>query len=391
MARRFVAALQSHRRAPLWSAVVGAGLLMGWGVWFIGSRLSIYVVSQRARLEVDTAPSPVDAPVSGRVVTSLLGLGAEVAAGDVLVQLDAEAFEIELAKEAARVAHLEPQISAIRKEMVEDERAAKGEGVAAAAARDEAQALQRARDVLANLKSQETSQLEVLRQQRIVAELESTRMRSEAEQRLAEAEAGRTGVRRLGGEVMAKLSDRRARQARLELEIAQLESLRADAQGRMRTLSREIDLRTIRAPVSGRLGDVRALRPGTVVDAGVRLAVVVPEGGLRAVAFFDPESAVGRVQPGQTGRLRLLGFPWTKFGSLEVTVAHVGSEPAEGLVRIELAVARAPGTMTPFEHGLPGIVEVRVERASPLSLVLDAAGRFVTRIDAEANAPGASR
>ncbi len=384
MSRRFAAALFPTKRAPVWSAVVGTLLLVAWALWFIFARVSVYAVSQTARVEVDTAPNPVDAPVSGRVVSSHLVLGTHVAAGEILVQLDAEAFVIELGKEAERVALLAPQIAAIRKEFSEDERAARGEGVAAVAGREEAQALSRAVEALAALKSHETSQLEVLRQQRIVAELESTRMRFEAEQRLAEAQAARTGVRRLGGETLARLSDRRARLARLELEIAQLESLRADAEGRMRTLSREIDLRTIRAPVAGRLGDGRALRAGAVVDAGMRLAVVVPAGGLRAVAFFDPESAVGRVQPGQTGRLRLLGFPWTKYGALAVTVDHVGTEPAEGLVRVELAVVRAPGIAAPFEHGLPGIVEVRVERASPWSLVLDAAGRFVTRVDSQA-------
>jgi membrane fusion protein (multidrug efflux system) len=192
----------------------------------------------------------------------------------------------------------------------------------------------------------------------------------------------------LGGEQLVRRSDRRARIARLELEIAQLAGARDESAARTRVLEREVAVRTVRAPVAGRLGDVLPLRSGAVVDAGTRLAVVVPSGGVRAVAFFDPGSAVGRVRPGQPGRVRLLGFPWTKYGALGARVVNVGSEPANGLVRVELDVTREPGAHAPFEHGLPGVVEVRVEQASPASLVLDAAGRFVTGVDARAVADG---
>lgn len=389
MSRRFASALGPTTNAPAWSALAGAVLLLAWGAWFVFARVSVYAASHSARLEVDTAPNPVDAPVSGRVLQTHLALGANVKEGDVLVQLDAEVFSLELQMEEARAAALAPQIAALRKEMSADERAAVGEGVAALAAHDEAESMRRSLDALAKLKSNEMSQLELLRQQRIVAELESTRMKSEAEQRGAEAEAARTGVRRLGGEVLTKRSDRRAKLARLELEIAQLEAMRSESQAHMRTLAREVELRTIRAPVSGRLGDVLALRSGAVVQAGTHLAVVVPKGGLRVVAFFEPQAAVGRVHPGQTGRVRLLGFPWTKYGALNVTVSNVGSEPTDGMVRVELAVSREPGISAPFEHGLPGIVEIRVERTSPLSMVLDSAGRFVTGIDARAATKGA--
>ncbi|MDX2022013.1 MAG: HlyD family efflux transporter periplasmic adaptor subunit [Deltaproteobacteria bacterium] len=384
MPRKFASALAPFQNAPAWSALAGGLLLFAWTAWFLFAKLSVYAASHSARLEVDTASNPVDAPVSGRVLRSDLVLGAMVKQGDVLVQLDAEAFSLALAKEAAHLAALEPQINALRKEMTADERAAVGEGVAAVAAHEEAEAMRRASEAVATLKTSETSQLERLRQQRIVAELESSRMKSEAEQRVAEAEAARTGVKRLGGEVIAKRSDRRARLARIELEIAQLEAMRAESQAHLRTLGREVELRTIRAPVSGRLGDVRALRAGAVVEEGTRLAVVVPQGGLRVVAFFDPQAAVGRIKRGQTGRVRLLGFPWTKYGALAVRVTNVGSEPNDGLIRVELDVSRTAGNTAPLEHGLPGLVEVKVEQTSPLTMVLDAAGRFVTGIDAQA-------
>ena len=42
-----------------------------------------------------------------------------------------------------------------------------------------------------------------------------------------------------------------------------------------------------------------------------------------------------------------------------------------------------PGSRIPLQHGMPASAEIEVERVSPASLVLDAAGRFLTRADHE--------
>jgi hypothetical protein len=79
------------------------------------------------------------------------------------------------------------------------------------------------------------------------------------------------------------------------------------AEARVRLLDQELALRLVRAPVAGRnrVGVVE-LQPGSVVEAGARLASIVPTGGLRSVAFYDPATSVGRVREGQRARLRLL-------------------------------------------------------------------------------------
>jgi membrane fusion protein (multidrug efflux system) len=55
----------------------------------------------------------------------------------------------------------------------------------------------------------------------------------------------------------------------------------------------------------------------------------------------------------------------------------VASEPQGGQVRVELSLGGAPAGRIPLEHGLPGVAEVEVERATPAELVLRAAGRLV--------------
>jgi hypothetical protein len=101
----------------------------------------------------------------------------------------------------------------------------------------------------------------------------------------------------------------------------------------------------------------------------------VPTGDLRIVASFEPADALGRIQPGQPARLRLDGFPWTEYGSIGATVTHVGSEVRDGRIRVELAVNPHAANRVPMQHGLPGTVQVVVERISPASLVLRVVGR----------------
>src|SRR5262249_21350908 len=106
----------------------------------------------------------------------------------------------------------------------------------------------------------------------------------------------------------------------------------------IRRLEHEVELRVIRAPVSGRVGHVADLPAGSVVAAGQVFGAIVPPGEPRAVALF-PAASLGRIRPGQPARLRLDGFPWTQYGTIPATVARVGGEPSGGRIRVELALA----------------------------------------------------
>jgi len=164
--------------------------------------------------------------------------------------------------------------------------------------------------------------------------------------------------------------------AQLSREIAQLEGQRATETASIQVLTDQIEARTIRAPISGRLGESTPLQPGSVVGQGNPLCTIIPPGSLKVVSVFPPASAIGRVRAGQPARVRFDGFPWTEYGSLPITVSGVASEVREGLVRVELTVPPEQHSAIPLQHGLTGQVEVEVERASPAMLFLRAAGRY---------------
>ena len=88
---------------------------------------------------------------------------------------------------------------------------------------------------------------------------------------------------------------------------------------------------------------------------------------------------LGLPDPGMNARLRLDGFPWAQFGTIEAKVSHVAAEIRDNMVRVEFMPVAAPARNIVMQHGLPGSVEVAVEQTSPALLILRAAGQMASQ------------
>jgi membrane fusion protein (multidrug efflux system) len=170
-----------------------------------------------------------------------------------------------------------------------------------------------------------------------------------------------------------------ARGAELLRMLAELESLSAVTRAALATLAARLETRKLIAPAAGRLGNIAALQVGDVVKAGDVIATVIPRDDVRVVAEFKPEDAVGRILPNQGAKLRLHGFSWLEFGMIGATVRKVANEPADGSIRVELSVDAAFLSKIPLQHGLPGSVDVLVDRVAPWSLLLRSVGAALMR------------
>src|SRR5690242_1727533 len=106
---------RSRGRTIVAAAVAAVGV--GWIVWMAAAEVPLFRTSERAHLEVLPAPSRVAVPLAGRVVSPPLVVGARVAAGDVLVELDAAAERIALARAQAQLAALDPELAALEREL----------------------------------------------------------------------------------------------------------------------------------------------------------------------------------------------------------------------------------------------------------------------------------
>lgn len=361
----------------------GAGLLIAltlgaaWVVWAWQARITRYELSDSARLELDGAAYPVQANAAGELVGSSLVLGKEVQAGDVLAELDDNDQRLSLQQERTHLASLEPQLMALRAQMHSegegrtDEHKVLGLSVDAARAQyDEAQAQ-------AKLAESEADRARRLRADGIVSEADTQRALTDAETKRAAADSFRLILSRLGPEQAVRERDRDVRQKQILGDIAKVEADAETSSATIRRLEYEIGQRLIRAPVSGRLGECATLRPGVHITQGQQLGVILPKGKLQAIAEFQPADALGKVHPGQRATVRLEGFPWAQFGTVPATVTRVAGDIRDGKVKVELAVNAAANPRIPLQHGLPGSVEVEIERISPMALVLRSAGQVL--------------
>jgi membrane fusion protein (multidrug efflux system) len=278
-----------------------------------------------------------------------------------------------------RLAALEPQLAALDREMAAELQTLRASRDATRTAVDSARARESEAQAASQFADEESRRFAQLKQREGISELEMLRARAEELKRHAAAQALLLDAQRIEADQRTRDSQARARIEQLRKDIAELEGQIATVGSAVQVLQTEIEKRRVRAPVDGQLGEVSNLPAGTVVREGERVGAVVPDGQLRVVAQLQPATALGRVRKGQRARVRLDGFPWLEFGSLSARVETVAQEPRDGLVRVDLAVLPSPDDRIPLQHGLPGIVEIDVERVSPAALLLRAVGQLAMR------------
>ncbi len=374
---RTMRAIDADGMSPaLLAIILVAGLGGVWVSWLVMARVPVYQLSQTARLEVERV-HPVAATTVGRVTRSALVLGQQVKEGDVLLEVDADREWLATAGERTRLESLGGEVTEIGREIAQELQAIEDTRRAADAAVAEADQRVLVADAAAQLAEDKLRRANALGADGLLSTADLESARADHQTRTAELAAARAVIGKLRAEQVAGERDRRGRLASLLRARVNLEGLRAAAVSTVALSEREAERRRIRAPVSGRLGEVNPVQIGAVIREGDRLASIVPDGNVRVVADFAPP-ALGKLRPGQRGRLRLDGFPWTQYGYVTATVRSVASETRERLVRVELDVQRDERSQIPLEHGMPGAAEIEVERVAPLGLLLRALGHALS-------------
>lgn len=363
-----------------WIAVsVATSVIAAWALWLVFARLSIYEVSRGARLEAYESAHPLEVPVSGAVIKTHLTLGRVVEAGEVLLELDGRSIELQLEEEKSRRDALANQLEAAKAELAATERALQDVQALAAASIREVRVEQQSAATSAELAKKSEARTQRLHAKGAATADELERAEAERRQRGLSLEATRERMKRLAMDRKAQESDNEVRIAALRRNIAGVEG---ELNSRIKSIARleyQLQQCVYRAPIAGRIADVANVQVGSFLEEGKRIGTLVPPGNLRVVAEFTPQSALGRIKPGQPARLRLDSFPWFEFGSIAAKVDAIATESKDGTVRVELILDRPKEeSEIPLQHGLLGVAEVEVDRVSPLVLVLRAAGRSVS-------------
>jgi membrane fusion protein (multidrug efflux system) len=378
MFRRTNCALQSDQGTTSAVVLIVGLLLVGaWIAWAFCARVTRYEVSNSARLEVTAASYPVQASVSGSLVASRLSLGREVQAGELLAQVDSGTEQLSLEEERTRAAAFGPQVAELRAQMEAESSSGRDEQRVLNFSLEAAKAELRQAEAQAALAAKEAQRAESLQREGIIAEAEVQRAEADARSKRAAEENLRAALMRLTPEQALRDTDRGLKSRELAGQIAKLNADWAASLAIIKRLQFEVERRTIRAPITGRVGECATLRPGSHISEGQQLAMIVPAGRLQITAEFEPSAALGKLRPGQAATLRLHGFPWAQYGTVRAKVVQVAGEIRDGKVRVELAVFGPPPAQIPLQHGLPGSVEVEIERVSPLALIMRSAGDLV--------------
>jgi membrane fusion protein (multidrug efflux system) len=353
--------------------------LAAWWCWAVFAQISLYAVSTDARVELDGATYPLGTPFTGRIVTANLRVGQSVRRGDLLVEIDSTSEQLQLREQEVQIDGLDPQIARLQTQIVAEDSAGTAEERGTHLSRGEAESRVREADMPAHFAEQELARMRTLYAQQLVSTRDMEKAQSEAGRLRSAAAALQAAADQVPQAQTARNRARDVRIARLRGEIATLAAQRETLRAETTRLSYEIERRRIRAPIEGRVGEAVNLRVGTVVSEGDRLGTIVPAGRLLIVAQYPAQEAMGRIRAGQSATLRLAGFPWAEFGTVSATVAAVAQEDRDGRVRVELALTNHSSFRGTLEHGMPGIIEVAVERVSPFALTLRTAGQWLTQ------------
>jgi multidrug resistance efflux pump len=378
-ARSFQRLRADHGKSTLWISATSTAALAAWIIWALLAQVSLYEVSTDARVELDGATYPIDAPFAGRVVSTSLHTGQRVRRGDLLIEIDAMAEQLQLREVQVQAQGLEPQIAQLNAQ-IEAERGMRSEEDRAARLKaEEAESRVHEAQIPADYAAKNLVRIRALRAENYVSTHDLEKAESDASQLRAAASALEMAASRIPQDQATRNRERDVRIGRLQGEIATLGAQRGTLQAETVRLNYEMERRRIRAPVDGLVGEAVDLRVGAVVGNGDRLGSIVPAGRLLVVAHYSAQAAFGRIRAGQPATLRLDGFPWAEFGTVSATVADVGREVRDGKVRVELALLTRSSFRGSLEHGMPGTLEVAVERLSPLNLTLRATGQWLTR------------
>ena len=373
-------ALERNRAgALLWWLSATAVLTGAIVIWMVSARVQLDEVSDDARIEIDGSAWVVQAPITGRVIRVSQSLGQSVRAGDVLVEMDSSHEQLQMVQEQSRNEALDPELRALRGEISAETASLEVERSATRAALAEAQARIQETGAPLKLAEQEQARAIELFREHLISRREWEHAISETDRLRSVSKTEVAGITRIETEQSKREKDREIRIAAIQSRIAKLEGDKVTNTTSVRLAQRDLAGRKILAPVSGRIGEAPELAPGSVLREGDRVAAIVPDRGLRIVAQFSPAAAHGRLHAGQHARMRLTGYPWTEFGVVESEVTAVGDEDVNAKVRVELVLRDSPSLRVALRHGMPGSLEVDLERVTPLALLLRQAGQWMSQ------------
>ncbi|WP_226642504.1 HlyD family secretion protein [Microbulbifer variabilis] len=359
-------------------SALGVLLMVGWGIWFLFKEITVYSISDLARLEQEQNTVDVSTQRTGRVIAIRVSLGDTLNKGDLLIELDTKTFDLDLDGDSRVSRSLSDQLLAIDREedlrtrkFAEDDKAL----------RDQLRLLQEQHKLqISNqqiqadvaeryerlLEKQQGSELDYLAAKRTYQQMAMATLASEAA-----ISAANDRLDQLANEYQLAVSELGQRRTDTQRQLAEVDT-------RMQQSTLAVDEQRLRAPISGKLASLADIREGEVLLAGQQVATLQAEGNISVQASFPPALALGHIRPGQSARVKLDGFSWARYGQLQARVERVASAVQKGKILVELSLQGEIPPQLPLLHDLPARVEIATGVKTPCQLLLQRAGDLLS-------------
>ena len=418
---------------PLILGFIGLLLLFGgFGTWAVTSQIAGAVVAS-GRIEVDRNRQIVQHETGGVVADILVDEGDSVAAGDVLLRLDAEQLTSQLAivegqlyELMARRGRLEAQRDEVETVTFDEELLTAGatnpdvqelvdgqrnlfDARRVSVAQELEQLGKRRAQINAQIRGVDAQEAALSRQLELIEE-ELANQQSLLDRGLTQASAVLTLMREQArlrgqiGELSAQKAQSQERVTEIDIErlklrsagreeaITQLRDLRyreLEMAEQRRALRAEIDRLDIRAPVSGVIYGMQVQTPRSVVRAAEPLMYLVPQDRPLIIASQVQTIHIDQVAVGQEVNLRLSALNQRTTPELVGKVLQVSADSIEddatGQSYYRAEIALNPGETDKLEEGtilLPGMpVEafIRTGERSPMAYLLKPMADYFAR------------
>lgn len=345
---------------------------LGWLIWLVRGDVALVETARHAHLEASAYVHPVESVTLGKVVRRPVSLGDAVDQGDLLMVLETEHQEHALEEARALLTAWRERLDVARAALEKRQSLVQEDAEWTSRQLAEIEAKRTVELVTLDYARQRAERSEKLFELGLVSEVDLLHHQGDAEKANAAAKVHGAEAQALEAKARREAVHHAAELADLEREISEARGEITSLEARVDLLLHEIEDLHLRAPVAGRIGWLAPMQSGTVIEAGDRLAEIVPDDAVRVVGFF-PRTAIGRIEEGQAARLRLDALPWTQYGVVDLEIERLGTEADEDEIRVELRLTEPPSRA--LTHGMTGQLEVTVDRVSPAQWLLQAVGR----------------
>ena len=142
----------------------------------------------------------------------------------------------------------------------------------------------------------------------------------------------------------------------------------------------QLQYQNVKAPVSGIIFDPQASSQG-VTQPGERILSIIPQKGLYAEVFV-PNQDIGFVKIGQSAKIRVDAFPFTRYGELSGSVSYIAADALEPNatmsyyrfpVRLNLqkSYLESNGSKIPLKTGMSITTNLKLRDKRVISLLSD--------------------